>query len=64
MAAEDSVLLKLEWFRIGNEVSDRQWTDIINVMRTQGDALDRAYLDRWSAEIGVKDLLDRARGEV
>jgi hypothetical protein len=27
--AEDVILRKLEWFRLGNEVSDRQWRDVI-----------------------------------
>ena len=63
IAAEDSVLLKLEWFRLGGEISDRQWNDVLAVLRTQGDALDAAYLDKWAAEIGVADLLFRARGE-
>jgi hypothetical protein len=61
---EDTVLLKLEWYRIGSETSDRQWNDILGVMRTQAGRLDDAYLDRWAADIGVKDLLDRIRAEV
>jgi hypothetical protein len=64
ITAEDSVLLKLEWYRIGGEISDKQWGDIIGVMKTQGDRLDAAYLDKWATEIGVKDLLDRARTQV
>ncbi len=61
---EDIVLFKLRWFRLGGEVSDKQWADILGVMKTQGDQLDTAYLDKWAPEIGVKDLLDRARGQV
>ncbi len=61
VTAEDSILLKLEWYRIGGEVSEKQWSDILGVMKTQGDRLDAAYLDHWAAEISVKDLLDRAR---
>jgi hypothetical protein len=64
VTAEDSILLKLEWYRIGGEVSDRQWNDITGIMKTQGDRLDAAYLDHWAGEIGVKDLLDRARQQV
>jgi hypothetical protein len=26
-SAEDTVLTKLEWYRIGGEVSERQWRD-------------------------------------
>ena len=61
---EDTILLKLEWYRIGGEISDRQWSDILGVMQTQAGRLDDAYLDHWAADIGVKDLLDRIRAEV
>jgi hypothetical protein len=61
---EDIVLFKLRCFRIGGEVSDKQWGDILGVMKTQGDRLDAAYLDTWALAIGVKDLLDRARAQV
>lgn len=64
ITAEDTVLLKLEWYRLGGEASDRQWGDVIGVMKTQGDRLDAAYLDHWAAEIGVKDLLDRVRQQL
>lgn len=64
ITAEDSILLKLEWYRIGGEISDKQWGDVLAVMKTQGDRLDAAYLDKWAVEIGVKDLLDRARAQV
>lgn len=61
---EDIVLFKLRWFRLGGDVSDRQWGDVLGVMRTQAGRLDDAYLDRWAADLGVKDLLDRVRSEV
>jgi hypothetical protein len=57
---EDVVLSKLEWYRLGDEVSERQWRDVIGVMKVSGAALDRAYLDRWAAELGVADLLAKA----
>jgi hypothetical protein len=58
--AEDTVLHKLEWYRAGGEVSDRQWGDIVGVLAVQGDALDRTYLDHWAAQLGLIDLLARA----
>ncbi len=61
--AEDTILLKLEWYRLGGETSDRQWSDILGVLRVQGDRLDDAYLDHWAAELKVADLLDRVRAE-
>ena len=61
--AEDVVLLKLEWFRAEGEVSDRQWSDIVGVIRVAGAGLDRDDLRRWAADLGVTDLLDRAASE-
>lgn len=57
---EDLVLRKLLWFRAGGEHSERQWGDVVGVVRLQAATLDRAYLDHWAAELGVADLLERA----
>lgn len=57
---EDTVLRKLAWFRSGGEVSDRQWGDVVGCLEAQGETLDRSYLERWAAELGVQDLLERA----
>jgi hypothetical protein len=59
---EDVILSKLEWSRLGN--SERQYLDALNVARVQGEALDRAYLRRWTAELGVGDLLERLFAEL
>ena len=61
VSPEDIILLKLEWYRLGGEASDRQWGDVLGVLRVQGGRLDAAYLDHWAAELGVADLLARAR---
>ncbi|MCB1055138.1 MAG: hypothetical protein KDD11_06450 [Acidobacteria bacterium] len=61
--AEDTVLQKLVWYRLGGEVSDRQWNDLVSVLRVQGDSLDRVYLKRWAAELGLSELLVRAFAE-
>ena len=59
-SAEDTVLAKLEWYRMGGEVSDRQWRDLLGVLEVQGDRLDRAYMRRMALSLGVADLLSRA----
>lgn len=58
---EDVVLHKLAWYRLGDEVSDRQWSDVVGVLDIQKSTLDNAYLDRWAHHLGVVDLLERAR---
>jgi hypothetical protein len=63
-AAEDVILFKLHWFQLGGEVSEQQWNDVLGVLRTQTGRLDIAYLEQWTATLGLSDLLGRARGEV
>jgi hypothetical protein len=57
---EGTILNKLEWYRMGGEVSDRQWNDILGVLKVQGTNLDIAYLRHWAADLKVTDLLERA----
>jgi hypothetical protein len=61
VSPEDIILLKLEWYRLGNEVSERQWTDVVNVLRIQQGRLDEQYLDTGALELGVSDLVEKAR---
>jgi hypothetical protein len=59
--AEDTVLRKLWWFRQGGEVSDRQWRDVVQVLKIGGATMDATYMDHWSAPLRIGDLLRRAR---
>ncbi len=58
--AEDNILAKLEWYRMGGETSDRQWNDVQNVIKTQLGRLDVGYMRHWALALGVADLLERA----
>jgi hypothetical protein len=58
-SAEDTVLSKLAWFRLGGEVSDQQWNDIRGIVEISREQLDRPYLRRWAAYLKVEDLLER-----
>lgn len=60
---EDIVLAKLDGYRRGGEVSERQWRDVLGVLRVQGSALDLAYLRRWVVTLWVPDLLERVLAE-
>jgi len=61
--AEHTVVRKLEWFRRGGETSERQWRDVVGVLRAQGARLDRREVGTWAARLGVADLLTRALDE-
>ena len=63
-SAEDVVLAKLDRYQRGGEVSERQWTDVMGVLRATGSALELPYLHQGAVELGVADLLDRALDEV
>ena len=60
---EDVILSKLEWYRMGGEVSDRQWRDTpdgVGVLKTREGELDLNYMRKWAKELKVSDLLERA----
>ncbi len=60
---EDVVLQKLSWFRQGEGVSDRQWRDVLGVLRVQAGRLDRGYLESRARRAGLAALLDKALAE-
>lgn len=60
---EDILLAKLEWYRMGGEVSERQWRDVLGVLKIQAGVLDLDYLHRMGRELQVDDLVGRALSE-
>jgi len=62
-APEDVILHKLEWYKTGGEVSDRQWNDVLGILKVQGTHLDMSYLNKWAKGLGISDLLKKALDE-
>lgn len=60
---EDTILQKLRWYALTDETSDRQWRDVLGVVRTCGPELDVGYLGHWARVLGVGPLLERALEE-
>lgn len=60
---EDIILNKLEWYKTAGGVSDRQWNDVLGVLKVQGTQLDMAYLRRWAKELSISNLLKKVLGE-
>lgn len=58
-SAEDVIISKLEWYRLTDETSERQWDDVSRLVRLLGDAADFEYLNRAAQSVGVADLLAR-----
>lgn len=63
ISPEDTILVKLRWYRDGGESSERQWNDLRNIVRVQGSRLNQEYLQEWSREVEVSDLLRRLLSE-
>ena len=63
-SAEDIVLAKLEWYRAGGELSDRQWGDILSVLRVNAKNLDFEGMRERAIELAVSDLLASALTQV
>ena len=55
--AEDTVLSKLEWAKRSGQ-SERQLEDVAGIVDVRPD-LDREYIARWAAALGVDDLWNR-----
>lgn len=57
---EDIILNKLEWFQMGGKVSERQWHDVLGIMKVQSELMDKEYLRHWAKKLGISDLLEQA----
>lgn len=57
---EDIVLQKLVWYQLSNQESQKQWRDILGVLKAQGEALDWGYLNHWAEVLRVTESFQRA----
>lgn len=60
---EAIVLQKLLWYRKSGEVSERQWRDVVGVLKAQSKTLDVRAMKTWGQRLGVDDLLQKAQAE-
>jgi hypothetical protein len=58
ISPEDLILSKLQW-RIASR-SEKQWRDILGVLKVQGEHLSFGYLKEWAKTLDVSEALDRA----
>ncbi len=56
----DQILRKLRWFVMGGEVSDRQWRDVVSILRVQGDRIDHQELLQLADELDLGEMAHRA----
>ena len=64
VSPEDIILLKLQWYRDSGFSSERQWEDVLGILEVQADRLDYEYMKKWSAILGINELLEKASSEV
>lgn len=57
--AEDLIISKLDWARMGE--SARQIQDVASVLKVQTKRLDISYIEKWVAELGLTSEWARAR---
>ena len=58
-SAEDLILKKLEFYRLGG--SEKHLRDISGILLVQGEQIDQAYLDKWAALTEVTGELELVR---
>lgn len=55
-SSEDIILHKLSC----NEISDRQWRDVLGVLKVQAYKLDFNYLSQWAETLNLVELMTKA----
>ena len=57
---EDVIISKLQWYELGGNISERQWLDVVGVIKVQRNSLDKNYLRVWAKKLDIYDLLKDA----
>ncbi|MEN8127932.1 MAG: hypothetical protein ABFR90_09040 [Planctomycetota bacterium] len=60
VSPEDIILLKLQWYLESGSASEKQWNDVLGVLKNQRDRLEMDYMRDWAARLSVLELLDKA----
>lgn len=58
-SAEDVIVAKLEWAKLGE--SERQLKDAASILATRGDEIDVAYIEHWVEGLGLTAQWIRAK---
>lgn len=58
---EDVVLSKLLWR--GQSQSEKQWRDVLGILKVQGETLDFDYLSKWAGQLNLSNDLNQATYE-
>lgn len=56
----DIIISELQLYELGGKVSERQWLDVVGVIKVQADSLDKNYLQNWTKKLGIHELLKNA----
>jgi len=56
---EDVILEKLSWYKLGGSISDKQWQDVVGVVKVQSSNLDISYLNYWAKKLQLLELLNK-----
>ena len=57
--AEDIIVHKLFWYKLGGNVSERQILDVQGIIKIQGNKIDKVYLKKRAKQKAVNDLLEQ-----
>ncbi|NEP80989.1 MAG: hypothetical protein F6K39_24205 [Okeania sp. SIO3B3] len=59
-SAEDIILQKLRWYKLTKNQSEKQWRDILGVLKARRNELNYNYLKHWSNQLNVSPELEKA----